>query len=313
MSKVQVRRFRKNNRLVLVACSLLASLIPFSLPASIIGGDLNSIIGSDLNSIIGGDLSSIAGQDFAVIGSIERIDRRHNLIVVLGQTYSVDQATKISIAGKLLKSETSKSLKLVRAGDYVAVAGAIATNGAVAASKLSVLSATYSDGSSPVYVKGRVTSLEKSIGRLTIGSLVVDYTSSLYAFDANALAVGSPIELAGIRPLANGEVLAFDATASLPDSIIGGDADSIIGGDADSIIGGDANSIIGGDANSIIGGDANSIIGGDVNSIIGGDANSIIGGDANSIIGGDANSIIGGDVNSIIGGDLNSIIGGDAY
>jgi hypothetical protein len=273
---------------------------------------LASIIGGDLNSIIGGDVRFLAAHEYAVVGTVDSVDRRKNLIVVLGQTFSVNQATSMSVAGRALKSDATRNLKLVRTGDYVLLAGSEMSNGTAVASRLSILLAAYVDGASPTYVKGRVSSLDKSVGQLSVGSLQVDYTSSLGTFDATQLVIGSTIELIGTRPTANGAMLAFGAQAKLPASIIGGDANSIIGGDANSIIGGDANSIIGGDANSIIGGDANSIIGGDANSIIGGDANSIIGGDANSIIGGDANSIIGGDANSIIGGDANSIIGGDA-
>ena len=280
MLKIRMLRFRKTSRAALVVGSLVAALFPFTSPASIIGGDLNSIIG--------GDATIIASHAFAVIGSVERVDRHNNLIVVLGQSYSVDQSTRISIAENIFRSDATKNLKLIRPGDYVAVAGSTISTGIVTASRIALLATAYVDGASPTYLKGQVSSLDQALGRLTVGSLQVDYTSSLHTLDATQLSIGSKIELLGIRPSANGAMLAFTAMATLPESIIGGDANSIIGGDANSIIGGDANSIIGGDVNSIIGGDVNSIIGGDVNSIIGGDVNSIIGGDVNSIIGGDA-------------------------
>jgi Domain of unknown function (DUF5666) len=270
--------------------------------ASIIGGDTNSIIGGDTRSIIGGDLDSIIGSDLAAIGAVESINLRKGLIVVLGQTYAVDQNTSFSIAGRSA-SKGTKPLKLVRIGDYVAIGGARVSGAPAQAAKLVALTIRYTDGATETYVKGDIVSINGAIGQLTIGSLTVDYTAVLSSVDASSFVVGSTVELAGIRPNSGGALLASSARVLSSQSIIGGDANSIIGGDANSIIGGDANSIIGGDANSIIGGDANSIIGGDSRSIIGGDSKSIIGGDSRSIIGGDSKSIIGGDTQSIIGGD----------
>jgi hypothetical protein len=278
---------------------------------SIIGGDTNSIIGGDVRSIIGSDLNSIIGSDLAALGTVERIDLAKGLITVLGQSFSVDQKTSLTANGRAV-AKGIKLLKVVRLGDYVAVGGVRVKGVPARATKVVSLSTRYVDGASQTYVKGEIASLRRAVGRLTVGSLTVDYTVVLSSVDASSFAVGGTVELAGIRPTAGGLMLASSGRILNTNSIIGGDANSIIGGDANSIIGGDANSIIGGDANSIIGGDARSIIGGDTRSIIGGDKRSIIGGDTRSIIGGDTRSIIGGDTRSIIGGDTRSIIGGDA-
>ncbi len=295
MLKTTGNLFRKNSWAGLTFSTLATALL--TLPASA------SIIGGDLNSIIGGDAQFIANQEFIAIGPVESIDRRKNVVVVLGQSFSIDSMTLITVSETSSASQGPKILKLIRRGDYVAVGGWQTTARTVTASRITVLPSTYVDGSSSTYVKGRIGAIDFALGRLTVGSLQVDYTASLGSMGANQLAVGRTVELVGMRPTPGGAMLAFTAKAEEPQSIIGGDVNSIIGGDANSIIGGDINSIIGGDANSIIGGDTNSIIGGDANSIISGDTNSIIGGDTNSIIGGDTNSIIGGDAINIICGN----------
>jgi len=240
MLKILMILFGKTSRARLIFSSLIAGL--FILPAAA------SIIGGDLNSIIGGDAKFIAANDFIAVGRVESVDRSKNLVVVLGQTYTIERMTRISIAGKLVSSQGTKVLNFIRAGAYIAVGGVETSAGKVTAARIAILSAAYVDGSSLTYVKGRIGWLDTSIGRLTVGSLQVDYTFSLDSLDASQLAVGRTIELRGIRPLAAGAMLAFSAKIAQSDSIIGGDANSIIGGDVNSIIGGDLNSIIGGDA-----------------------------------------------------------------
>src|SRR6185295_16214492 len=103
-----------------VLCAAAAFVMAAPSWASIIGSDTNSIIGSDTRSIIGGDLDSITGSDLAAIGTLESIDLRKGLIVVLGQAFAIDQNTRFSIAGRSV-SKGNKLLKFVRIGDYVAV------------------------------------------------------------------------------------------------------------------------------------------------------------------------------------------------
>jgi hypothetical protein len=258
---------------------------------------------------------------------VERFDRRAGAIVVLGQAYAIDKSTQLT-------SPRSQ----INVGSYVAVAGSVPTAGAVVATRIQILRDSYVDGSSLTYVRGQVGTVNQSLGYLSVGELVVDYTATLSAPNSTVPAIGDVAEFSGIKPSASGAMLASSKSIIGGDlqgkSIIGGDLQgkSIIGGDLQgkSIIGGDlqGKSIIGGDlqGKSIIGGDlqGTSIIGGDLQgtSIIGGDlqGTSIIGGDlqGKSIIGGDLQdtSIIGGDLQgtSIIGGDLQSksIIGGDA-
>jgi hypothetical protein len=262
MMSMSLRTHKKSACLV-VGIALLAATSSWG---SIIGGDANSILSTDTRSIVGGDLDSIIGSDFAAIGPVEALDARKSVIVVLGQSFAINQATKFGA-----NSLGVKALKLLRVGDYVAVSGSNSAAGLALAITILPLRTSYVSGSSQAYVKGRIGSLDAALGRLNIGSLTVDYTAVLSSLDASSFSVGSVVEFSGIRPNQAGQLLAFSARVPESSSIIGGDTNSIIGGDTSgkSIIGGDTSgkSIIGGDTSgkSIIGGDTS------VNAIFAGD------------------------------------------
>ncbi len=240
MLETWIRLFRKTSWAGTVFGALIAAQFVFPASAAIIGGDLNAIIG--------GDASFIADTKFAVVGQIERIDRRNKLVVVLGQTYAIASMSRITIDGLAIASQGAKGIKLVRVGDYVALAGSEVSSGTAVASRIAILAPDYVDGSSSTYVRGQVTWLDPAVGLLTVGSLQVDYTFALASFDATQLSVGDSVELLGIRPTSSGPMLAFSAETSDANGIVGGNANVIVGGDVNGIIGGDASAIVGGDA-----------------------------------------------------------------
>jgi hypothetical protein len=169
------------------------------------------------------------------------------------------------------------------------VAGSVTTAAAVTATRIQALSSSYVDGASFTLVRGQVSAVDASLGRLSVCKLLIDYTPSLGNPDAAVPAVGEFAELSGVQPSPNGVMLAYSSK-----SIVGSDIQgkSIVGSDIQgaSIIGSDiqGKSIVGSDiqGKSIVGSDiqGKSIVGSDIQgtSIIGSDiqGKSIVGSDA---------------------------------
>ena len=258
-----------------------------------------------------------------VLGPVENIDVPRGALEVAGQTILVARGTQFSAAGAAMGSPVS-SLQMIQLGDLVAVFGRV---GASPTAIVRVNSA-YVAGSTRIFVKGRITSVDPAVGQARINSLIVDYTAAMSGSTFSAPNIGNLVSVSGIQPVADGELL-VDRLAHVSVTNMAGTS-SIIGTGLRSMsiigTGASANSIIGtgSQATSIIGtgnNRASSIIGTGSQdlSIIGtgSRATSIIGtgANANSIIGtgASANSIIGtgSQATSIIGtgASANSIIG----
>ncbi|HEX9878031.1 MAG TPA: hypothetical protein VGC50_15395 [Gammaproteobacteria bacterium] len=192
-----------------------------SITAGIHGGDsaLHGIHGGDhsLNGIHGGDsaLHGIHGGDRQIfqslaIGPIESITLGGNQIeiTVLGQTFLADSL-----------AETPS------VGDYVIAAGS--------SSGLDVLldlGTQYVPGASQVAVRGEISSLDSSVGQLSVGSLALDYSPALSSTSTFSPRIGQIVEFVGIQPTLRG--IAISSYSSLQ-GIHGGDSflHGIHGGD----------------------------------------------------------------------------------
>jgi hypothetical protein len=187
---------------------------------------------------LGPAASFFQSSNFVAVGPVEQFDRRAGTLVVLGQTYAIAKSTQFG-------SHRAQ----ITVGSYVAVAGSVATAAVVTATRVQVLSTSYVDGASLAFVRGQVGTVDESLGRLSIGKLLVDYTPSLGSTDVAMPAVGEFAELSGVKPSSDGVMLAYSSK-----SIIGSDIQgkSIVGSDIQgtSIIGSDvqAKSIVGSDA-----------------------------------------------------------------
>jgi hypothetical protein len=113
---------------------------------------------------------------------------------VVGQTFTITASEAASLA----------------VGDYI-VAGAAPHSLAV----VYQVGVPYVSGISVVRVKGPVDEVNSVTGRLTIGSLAVDYTSQLSAKPGLAPAAGDVVDVAGIQPLSGGALIVGSSANAL--------------------------------------------------------------------------------------------------
>ena len=126
-------------------------------------------------------------------GRIDELSSGSDVVGVLGQRFAVEKIEDLTL------------------GAVIVIEGYIAADGGIKVHSSWVDEQTpYIDGSSEVVVTGKVTSVDASLGKLKIGSLVVDYNATLWN-NSEAPTVGSIFKVRGIRPTSNGEFLAFEA------------------------------------------------------------------------------------------------------
>ena len=124
-----------------------------------------------------------------VIGPVESIDRVHGKAVVLGQTVSIDQNAQISpylITGMYGLVEPNSTLNLSSVQSKVA----------------------YIPGFTPVLLTGVVTKSDARLGRITIGTVVVDLTNTFAGDNSVVPPEGALVQLVGTQPVERGIILA---------------------------------------------------------------------------------------------------------
>ena len=233
-----------------------------------------------------------------VLGPVQSVDVARHIIRIDGQAIAFNANTAVSYDNAVVNSGAMAAISSAKPGDLMAAYGDFGRP----ATSIKFLSAEYVPGAAKIFVRGRVTALDTSIGQAKINGLTFDYTPAMSNPYFKNLRLGEIVEISGIQPVLDGVLLADSVQSGAKGaSIIGSGAQgmSIIGSGAKgaSIIGSGAQgaSIIGSGAQgaSIIGSGAQSM------SIIGSGAQgaSIIGSGAKgaSIIGSGAQgmSIIG--------------------
>ncbi len=195
----------------------------------------------------------LRNSQLVVLGPVEKVDLANGVLIIAGQTVTVNAATSISLDGAAAGGN-ALSLQQIQVGDLVAAYGQI---GAPSTS-VNRLGSSYVAGATNIFVTGRVSSVDAAIGSAKINGLTVDYTAGLSDPTFSGLSVGDLVSVSGIQPVAEGQLLANKIFRVSTASVVG--ASSIIG------TGAQTNSIIGtggpnelnhwhrcSDANSIIG------------------------------------------------------------
>ena len=187
------------------------------------------------------ELKGTYGAELEVLGAVQRIDVAHYSLIVAGQHVSIAKGTSFSIDGVAV-ADAARALGMIQSGDLVAVQGEIGAP----AKLISRLKESYVAGATTVYVKGKLTSVDSSVGLAKIGELNVDLTPAMADSKVGNLEVGQVAEVVGMQPSSGGRLLAnsiIGTSKVSPDSIIGTSKvapDSIIGTSKvspDSIIG----------------------------------------------------------------------------
>jgi hypothetical protein len=154
--------------------------------AGITGADVLGITGADVAGITGADVLGITGADSQILaGPVDAIDTINGVFESMGQ---VVMASQNMLAG-------------MSVGDYVSVAGSVVSPGWLYADEVSVSGDSYVPGTSEVLVTGMLSSVDLARGTAQMGSLTIDYTSSLSSSDAPS---GPMWSFSGIQPLVSG-------------------------------------------------------------------------------------------------------------
>jgi len=151
--------------------------------------DAQGITTADVLGITTADALGITTADSQVLaGPVDSIDIINGVFESMGQ---VVMASQTMLSG-------------MRVGDYVTVSGSIASPGWLYADGVSVSTDSYVPGATEVFVTGLLSSVDLARGTAKIGSLTIDYTSSLGSASAPSGAIWS---FKGIRPADRGVML----------------------------------------------------------------------------------------------------------
>ena len=146
-------------------------------------------------------------QESAVLGPVDQVERDVSSITVLGQTYAVPASAAVVINSK--RYAAADSLRLIRLGTYVSVAGTENEDGQLVAQEILVSRREYVPGASDVFVSGLVKAYDGSTGIALIGALRIDTTVSLGSNSSPAVGVGSRIEVFGRQAVPGGVLWTF--------------------------------------------------------------------------------------------------------
>ena len=208
-----------------------------------------------------------AASELILSGPIESVDYAKNTLSILGHSLRVRDASAF------------------HAGSVANVFGQVTASGNFAPSLLSDTGA-FASGVESVLIRGRVSSVDLAVGRMTVDGASVDYTALLSTREFSVPNVGAIVRIAGTQPNRKGVVLATQV-AVRPTSVSGGGHSASVsgGGQASSVSGGGHSASVsgGGQASSVSGGgQASSVSGGGHSASVsgGGQASSVSGGGA---------------------------------
>ena len=148
---------------------------------------LASLVGFTINGACGASYtpdgqSRFANSNLLLRGPIENIDAASSRILVLGQWLPV----------------TASQIASSKVGQFVAVYGSLTSSGKyVISALLHIDSIRYVPGATNVFIKGLVSSADRSAGSLRIGALSVDYTAALSQRGDLVISKGEEVALRG--------------------------------------------------------------------------------------------------------------------
>ena len=158
------------------------------------------------------DLKKQYGPDLEALGEVQSIDTTAGFVVVAGQRIAISRQTALLIDQKVV--ELAKGFSIIKVGDVLAVSGDLDSP----ATTIRQLTDSYVAGSTPVYVRGRIVSLSRSVGYAKLDTLTIDFTPAMSSSGFPKLDLGVIIEAVGVQPESNGKLLASEVA---PDSIAG--------------------------------------------------------------------------------------------
>jgi hypothetical protein len=171
--------------------------------ANVATGDVVLVTGTVDSTVASTGVAQKAALEHAVVGPIDSIDTDSGILVALGQTVRLSDATfdAASVPGG--------SLSGLVVGEVVAVSGFRNQRSDVIASRI----AKKAPASGELRATGRVANLDTTLGHFEINALTVDYSSAVVtAGPSGNLAAGDVVEVTGASVGSAGELLAERVT-----------------------------------------------------------------------------------------------------
>ena len=141
------------------------------------------------------EIERVADGRLLAIGRLDRISTPNSVVSVLGQDFAL-------VSGVA----NSKFMESADIGRSVALFGE-SVDGKYVVDAAIVLDGQYVQGASKVFLRGRVTALNRRIGAASIGALELDSTSVSSNLDAMKLSTGSVAGVIGTQPSISGSIL----------------------------------------------------------------------------------------------------------
>jgi hypothetical protein len=162
-----------------------------------LGIDQADALGIDQADVLGidqADLSRSVDLTMVLFGVVESIDREAGTFQAVGQ----------SVASSFNTANT------LNVGDLVTVHGSISGPGWLYADSVTVSAEQYVAGATEVFVSGILSAIDVSTGTAMLGSLTVDYTSSL---GSGRMPAGVVWAFRGTQPSSRGVMLSDEVHA----------------------------------------------------------------------------------------------------
>ena len=141
--------------------------------------------------------------DLLAVGAIEKIDLSSGYALIAGQYVFISKET-VLLENESAVSSGLDALQLLHTGDLVAVNGLLEGP----AASIARFSESYVPGATSIFVRGRVSKVDDSVGVATVGSLKINFTPAMGSSAFEAFREGQVIEAIGIQPEIGGTLIA---------------------------------------------------------------------------------------------------------
>ena len=149
------------------------------------------------------NIDQLADGRLLAVGRLDRISKSQFFASVLGQEFIL-----------LARSANFRFVANAQVGQPVALFGELVGNQYLVDAAI-VLPGAYVEGASRVFMRGRVTSVRRDVGALSVGRLELDVSSSSDAMRDDIVDSGSLISLIGSQPAISGLVLVEHLTLEI--------------------------------------------------------------------------------------------------
>ncbi len=179
-----------------------------TVPRTLIAGLISSSFLICANPLLAADRTDRSAQvlsesDLLVVGAVDKIDFSLGYALIAGQRINISKDT-VLLENDSAISSGLEMLHVLQEGDFVSVNGLMDWP----AASIRRLSESYVPGASSIFVRGRVSEMDDTIGVATVGGLKIDVTPAMGSAAYIGVRAGDLIEAIGIRPEMHGSLIA---------------------------------------------------------------------------------------------------------